>query len=292
MVAALALGCTAALLWAAVSLTSAPAVRAGDPWVTALWTSVAATVVSVLLALPSGLPSAGGSDLAYVVLAGAAYTGGTTMWMASVAGGQVSLVVPIVAADGAIAAVLAVLAGQRLSAPAAIALGGMAMGIVLIGAGSPRAPAPGPRALRIRPPAHRSLGRTVAIAGSSAVCFGVVFFAAGRVGTMQPMWVVALSRSIPSICLLALCLRRGTLAPAARTWRWILPCGALDATGYAAYVLAARHDLAVAAVATSQYAAVGAIAGFALLGERLSKRQVAAIALLAVSAGVIAATAG
>ena len=56
------------------------------------------------------------------------------------------------------------------------------------------------------------------------------------------------------------------------------------------FVAGARHDPAISAVAVSQYGAVAVLAAVAFLGERLTRRQSGAVAVLALGAGVVAAT--
>jgi len=59
--------------------------------------------------------------------------------------------------------------------------------------------------------------------------------------------------------------------------------------GFALYVTGARHDLAVAAVAVSQYGAVAVLAGVVYLRERLTRSQWTGTAVLVLGAAVVAA---
>jgi len=255
-----------------------------------LWTSIAATVTAVVLALPSSLPNGPAEEWALVVLAGVAYTAATTLWMLTIRSGHVALVTPIVSTDGAIAALIAVAAGATLSTVAGIALAGMVLGILLV-ARDGAAPG-GIGAVRGAPAVSRSGLATVGLAIGSAFCFGVVFVASGEVEEIDPMWVVALARAMPALAF-SIALVGGKRAfPPHGAWRWIVPCGLLDVTGYVAFVYGAQKELAVAAVAASQYAAMAAIAGILLFGERISRRQLAGITVLVVSVGVVASQGG
>src|SRR5262245_43080855 len=125
MTTALLLGSVAALAWGLSSLSSAPASRLAGPWAPMLWASLISTGVAALLALPSGAPSGSTDDWGFVILSGCAYTVALALWLVAVNGGHLSLITPIVAADGAIAVLLAAATGTAISAPTAVALGVM-----------------------------------------------------------------------------------------------------------------------------------------------------------------------
>ncbi len=111
MTTALLLGSLAALTWGGAALCSAPSSRLAGPWVPMLWGSLISVAAAALLALPSGAPSGSPADWGFVALAGAAYTAGLAFWLVAVNGGHLSLITPIVAADGAVAALLAAVTG-------------------------------------------------------------------------------------------------------------------------------------------------------------------------------------
>jgi drug/metabolite transporter (DMT)-like permease len=54
-------------------------------------------------------------------------------------------------------------------------------------------------------------------------------------------------------------------------------------------VLAASADIAVAAVLSSQFAAIAAVGGFLLFGERLQRVQVAGVVVIAIGVTALAA---
>jgi drug/metabolite transporter (DMT)-like permease len=286
MIQALAFGGAAALIWGATALTSAPAARLAGPWRAMLWMSLAAAVLTALAALPTGTPGGDASDWSLVVAAGVAYTASTAFWLSAVRGGHVSLITPIIACDGALAAVLAVTTGEPLSSAAAVALGAMVFALILV-ARDEAAPATVSEA-RFTFTVERPLRITVLLAVLTAVSFAIVFFTSGKISGIHPLWVVAAARTFPCVYALAVSRREGPLLPPDGTWRWILACGITDALAYVAYLYAARGVLAVAAVAASQYAAAAAIGGVWLLGERLVRRQWFGIAMLIAAAAVIA----
>jgi drug/metabolite transporter (DMT)-like permease len=64
--------------------------------------------------------------------------------------------------------------------------------------------------------------------------------------------------------------------------------GVAEVVGFASFAVGARDGLAVAAVLTSQFAAIAAIAAFVLFRERLGRLQLAGVATIVV--GVAALT--
>ena len=286
MTQALVFGGLAALIWGATALTSAPSSRLAGPWRAMFWMSLAATLVTTLIALLTGPPDGSTKDWILVAVAGIAYAASTAFWLAAVRGGNVSLVTPIIACDGAIAALLAVTTGESLPTSTAVALGAMVAALLFV-ARDEAAPA-AVSEVRFSLTVDRSTAKTVLLAFLTAVSFAIVFFTSGKIETINPLWVVAVARVFPCLYALVICIHRGAIVPPSGTWRWILTCGITDAAAYVAFIYAARGMLAVAAVTASQYAAVAAIGGVLLLGERLVRRQWVGIAVLIVAAGVIA----
>lgn len=277
------------MIWGVTALTSAPAARLAGPWRAMLWMSLAATLVTGLAAVSAGPPGGSGEAWALVAVAGLAYLASTACWLSTVRGGAVSFVTPIIACDGALAALLAVATGETLSTLAAVALTAMVLALLLVARenGVPVA-----SEARFAMTVNRSKRMTVFLAVMTALFFAIVFFTSGKVEGINPLWVVAVARTFPCAYALALCLRDGALLPPSGTWRWILICGITDAAAYVCYILAARGVLAVAAIAASQYAAVAAIGGVLLLRERLLPSQWLGIVVLIIGSAVIAGEGG
>jgi len=255
-----------------------------------LWMSLAATLVTGVAALSAGPPGGSGGAWALVAVAGLAYLASTACWLSTVRGGEVSLVTPIIACDGALAALLAVATGETLSATAAVALIAMVLALLLV-ARENGAPAVAGEA-RFAMTVERSKRMTVFLAFMTAVFFAIVFFTSGKVEGISPLWIVAVARIFPCVYALALCLRDGSLLPPWPTWHWILICGITDAAAYVCYIFAARGVLAVAAIAASQYAAVAAVGGVLLLKERLLPSQWLGVVVLLLAAAAIAGEGG
>ena len=205
MLETVAFGGAAALIWGATALTSAPASRLAGPWRAMFWMSLAATAATALVALSTGLPAGSASDWTLVAVAGLAYTASTACWLSTVRGGDISLVTPIIACDGAIAALLAVVAGESLSALAAAALAAMVLAVLLI-AREEAAP-PVASEVRFRVTVERSTRKTVFLAFLTALFFAIVFFTSGKIHSISPLWVVAAARTIPCVYAFLICAR-------------------------------------------------------------------------------------
>ena len=65
--------------------------------------------------------------------------------------------------------------------------------------------------------------------------------------------------------------------------------GVCEVLGLSAFIIGARHDLAVSAVLSAQFAGLAALMAYLIFGERLGRVQVAGIALIAVGVALVAA---
>jgi drug/metabolite transporter (DMT)-like permease len=113
----------------------------------------------------------------------------------------------------------------------------------------------------------------------------------GRLGAegMPPAWVMLVSRTVGvTIIVLPLVLtRRFRLTRAAAPL--VVLAGVLEVFGGAVYVVAASEGVAVAAVLSSQFAAIAAVGAFFLFRERMQRMQVAGVALIALGITMLAA---
>jgi drug/metabolite transporter (DMT)-like permease len=81
-----------------------------------------------------------------------------------------------------------------------------------------------------------------------------------------------------------------------RRWRmtrdalpFAILCGVCEVLGFFSYALGARHNLAVAAVLASQFAALAAVAGYLFYRERLTRGQIAGVAAIVVGVSLLSA---
>ena len=287
MTQALLLGGFGAVVWGVGSMLSAPSSRILGVGGSVLWLSASAALAGAVLALSiSGPPHVATRDVPYLALAALMLLAATHLWALVMQRSDVSLATPIVACDGAVAALLAVLAGSRLPAVAYIGLAAMVAGLIVLSRRqSAKRPASGNRYEVERP---LSKPATVAIAALTATCFGALFYCSGQVEGTPTLWTVTIVRASVTVVALARAVPRAP-RPAPAGLRFAMAAGVLDISGFALYVAGARHDLAIAAVAVSQYGAVAVLASVVYLRERLTRRQWTGTAVLVLGAAVVAA---
>ncbi len=247
------------------------------------WVMTVGLAVIALPALTAEPVPLGTAELLGLAIVGICNNAGLLMAYAALRIGQVSIVAPIVATEGAGAALLSIALGEPLGLPMAVVLGVIAVGVVL--AAIERSNGGGPR--RIEPETAR---RAALLAIAASVTFSVGLVTAGRLGTSVPIaWILLASRLAGTfgIALPLLLTRRLRLTRSAAPL--VLLAGLLEVSGTALYVLAAKDGVAAAAVLSSQFAAIAAIGAFVLFGERLQRVQVAGVALIAVGVTALAA---
>ena len=281
-------GFLAALSWATATLASSRSSRMIGPlsvlgWVMAVgWL---AAIGPALVATPVDLDA---GKLIGMIVVGLSHNVGLLLAYAALSVGRVSIVAPITATEGAIAAVLAVVLGEPLSTRTAVLLAVIALGVVL--AAYERA-ADRPESTAAAPGNTR---RAAILAIAAAVTFSIGLVGSGKLGAagVPPAWVMTASRTI-GLLIIVLPL---VLTKRFRLTRPALPlvvvAGILEVFGGAVYVVAATEDIAVAAVLSSQFAAIAAIGAFFLFKERLQRLQVAGVALIAIGITLLSALPG
>jgi drug/metabolite transporter (DMT)-like permease len=272
-------GLGAAFAWAIAILCSSRSTRMIGT------TSVLASVMLVGLAvtLPfvaaAGVPDLDADTVALLLGAGVSSVVGLTLIYTALRTGKVGIVAPIVATEGAIAAVIAVLAGEAIAAGTAATLALIVLGVVLSAAErEPEDPGGG----------SGVVGRAAALAIGAAFAFGAGIFLIGRVSDDVPIpWAIMPARlvgvlaiSLPLLVTARLRLSRGAVP-------YIVVGGIAEVAGLASFALGARHGIAVSAVLASQFAALGAVAAYVFLGERLTRVQVAGAVTITVGVALL-----
>jgi drug/metabolite transporter (DMT)-like permease len=232
------------------------------------------------LAAIQGLPDASAGEWGWTLVAGAGSAAGIAFVYGALRQGQVSIVTPIVAADGAVAAALAIGAGEEIGLLTAIALA-----VVCLGMG----------AVMIRPgeaaQVGSSAGAAVLLALGAAGAFGVSLFAGGRVGDdVGPLWLLLVVRTCGVLVLVLPLMLRGGLGDPRPALRYVVFSGIAEVAAFGAFVVGARGgNTAVAAVIASQFAVIAMVLGVRQLGERLEPLQGAGIAAITIGIAVVSA---
>lgn len=272
-------GLVAALAWGLATLAAARASRAIGAWSATAWVVGIGLVVTLpLLLLEAPAEPFEAVDIAWLAIAGAGYVAGLVLNYAALAGGKIPVTAPIVSTEGAIAATLAVLAGEPSTPLLMIMLGLIALGIFV----AVLQPGGGVDSL------SGDGARYVALAVLAALMFGIGLYASGRAASsLPPGWVVAAGR-IAGVVLLTLPL---VLSGRLRSDRTVLPfllfAGVAEVVGVYGFAWGATESIAVAAILAAQFAVVSAVLAHAM-GERISRRQWLGVGAVAV--GVTAIT--
>jgi drug/metabolite transporter (DMT)-like permease len=282
-------GLGAALSWAIATLASSRTSRMIGPMSVLGWVMVVGLVAAIVPAALARPVDLGLPQVAGLVALGLCQNFGLLLAYGALSIGRVSIVAPIVATEGALAAILSILLGEPLAIGTAVILATIAAGVVLASIERPREDQAVDPTRTAHDLAHPR--QAIALAIAAAATFSVGLVLSGRLGAggMPPAWVIVASR-IVGILLIALPLivtRRFRLTRPALPL--VVLAGLLEALGSGIYVVAASSDIAVAAVLSSQFAAIAAVGGFLLFGERLQRVQVAGVVVVAVGVTALSA---
>ena len=248
-----------------------------------------AGLIPAVLAIPTA-PALDALQVAGLIVNGLSYTAGLLLAYLALTIGRVSIVAPITSTEGAVTALIAVLLGEAISAPTAIILAVLAVGIVLASIEKAADPTEEPAAAgerRTHDPAKNR--RAVLLAVSAAVAFSIGLVVSARLGESVPLaWIVVVPRLVGMLVIALPLILRGQLRLTRRALPLVIISGVLEAAGTVLFVVAAQDGVAEAAVLGSQFAAIAAVGGFLLFGERLARIQVVGIAVIAVGVTVLA----
>lgn len=303
-------GLGAAILWAAATVASSRSSRWIGSRVVLGWIMVVGTVVGLPIALATGIPASVPPETPLLLLvAGLAYSGGLYMAYRALTVGKVSIVAPIVATEGALAAVFAVVLGDPLAGSAAVLLAVIAGGVVLaaIEPSRPVVPAgdigldaealdegeetPHHAAHPVRGGHHpERTGEAVVFAVISAVIFAIGLVASGKAALLiAPVWVALSARIVGLVVVTAPLILQRRLILTRRALPLVLLSGVAEILGSTLSAWGATDSIPVVAVLGSQFAAIAAVAAFILFGERLSRTQVLGVVIIVVGVAVLSA---
>ena len=271
-------GLGAAVCWAGALIFATRATRLIGPWSVLAWVMLVGFLVTAPPAAIDGLPEGlGASELGWLALAGAGNVGGLLLEYVALRAGMVSIVAPVVSTEGAIAAVLAVIAGEAVGGVTGALLGVIVLGVVLASSG-PVGRGPGdPR-------------RTAAIAGAAALSFGVGLYATARVSEALPLiWALIPARLVGVVAVAVPLAAMGRLRLTRAALPFVVASGLCEVLGFASYAAGSRHGIAVSAVLASQFAALAVLFAYLFFRERLTRLQLAGVAVIAVGVAVLSA---
>jgi drug/metabolite transporter (DMT)-like permease len=271
-------GLITAVLWAIGPLTSSRATaRIGSSSTLALVSAIGLVATLPLVAMDRLPVASDAPDLVWVGIAGLGYGAGLGLLYAAYARGRVSIISPIAASEGVVAAIIAILTGEPATALLLVAFAVTATGIVLTTL-DPRAS---------RADLRVGGGGYVLLALAAAVAFGVGLYAAGRASETVPLgWVVVSGRlvgvlfvAIPLLLLRRLRFERSALP-------YVLVAAIAEVLGILAFAVGSRDSIAVTAVLSSQFVVIVALVSHRT-GETLARRQWLGIGVAALGIGAV-----
>lgn len=298
-------GLGAAICWALATVASSRSSRMIGSRVVLAWIMIVGTVVGLPLALVSGVPTDIPPEAPVLLLvAGLAYSAGLYVAYRALVIGKVGIVAPIVATEGALAAVLAVALGDTLGVQAGLLLAVIAVGVILsaIEPARPDVPAgdielaadaldgPAPASATTVPVHEEHPREAVVLSILAAAIFAVGLVASGKAAALlPPIWVALAARLVGLVVVAAplIVQRRLTLTRAAAPL--VVLSGVGEIVGSTLSAWGAQESIAVVAVLGSQFAAIAAVLAFFLFGERLSRTQVIGVVLIIAGVTALAA---
>jgi drug/metabolite transporter (DMT)-like permease len=276
-------GLGAALSWAFAALTAARASRAIKATPTLGWVMLIGLIV-ILPTLAFFDPSRlSGRTIAYLSVAGVANVGGLALEYLALRVGNIGVIAPVCSTEGAIAAVIAAIFGQVPSIGVLVTLGVIAVGVVLSVMADDSAEDDGHHVA-----SHPT--RAAFLSMGTAILFGINLYALARAGNeASVVWTVWPARIVGTFAVALPLALSGNLPLPRRVWPFVLGAGVAEVTGILSYSVGSHHGVAVPAVVGSQFAGLAALGGFLLFHERITRRQITGLVVIAAGVAALAA---
>lgn len=264
-------GITVACIWTVATLFSARASRTiGAPSTLAAVMLVGLVAcVPLLMVAPAG-PSDVTPYLPWLLVAGGGNLVGLLLNYTALTRGNVSIVAPITATEGAIAACIAILAGEPATAALVIALTVVVIGVVLTAWG---------------PEGDSASGRPggpvfLVLAVGSALLFGSSLYAVGHVSQSVPgAWVVVAGRILGTLSIALPLVLTGRFRLTREVVPLVVVCGLAEVAGFLIITWGAQDSIAVTSVLSTQFAVLVPLVSVTLFKERLLRHQLLGAAL-------------
>jgi len=271
-------GVITAVAFAVSSLVASRAVRQISQLSVVAWAMTIGAVITVPIIVWGPAASISMAQFARLGVAGALVVLALALGWGAFQFGKVAVITPIMACEGAIAAVLSTLAGEQLTPVAAALLIVIAVGVVV------SAIAPDPEPLE-----HEEPVTAVLMATGAAFAFGISLFILGTLSSELPLgWVLLGPRFAGFIVLFVPLLFLRKLQFNRRVAPYLLVLGVSELIGYVSLYFGSKVSVAVTAVVASQTALIAGLLAYFLFRERLGKWQLIAAGVLLVSVSSLA----
>lgn len=263
-------GLGTAVCFASSSLLSSRAVRIIGPWSVTAWTMLVGLVITLPFLIPAGIPDNFGQSSGWMLVSGAGNVLGIVLAGMAFRVGKVGVVAPILATEGAIAAVVSALLGESIAPIVAFLLLVIVVGIVV----SAIAPDPAPVA-------HERPLFAAGVATAAAFAFGLSLYATGSISDELPIaWVLLPARLIGLVALVIPLVIMGRLLITRRSAPMVIGMGILEVVGFTSFAIGAQYQVAVTSVMASQFAPIAAVMAYLLFRERLGRLQITGVVIL------------
>jgi drug/metabolite transporter (DMT)-like permease len=270
-------GLASAVGWGAPDAVLAHAVRRIGAFPVVFGSILVGTILASPLALVLDLPDWTERSLLLAPLVGVLTVIGFQAGFSSFRDGAVSVVAPIIACEGGVAALFSIAGGEHLNGLVLLGLPFAVVGVVLVSRGE----------------GESSRGGVVPAIAAALIWGGVLALSAPIAHDLGAGWAFLLVRGSAVVAMLPVALAVGAARAARVEWWRVAVWGVSDAFAYFAFVLAADHGpAAIAGVLAAQFGTVGAVVAVVFFGERLRMRQVVGIAVVALAVGVMAVGSG
>jgi drug/metabolite transporter (DMT)-like permease len=283
-VIALIAGFATAACWTGTTLTSARASRligASSTLAIVMLVGLVATIpFAVVSPPPPGALTPG--VLVTLLVAGVGNVLGLQLLYRGYREGLVAVVSAISSTEGAIAAVLAILAGETIAPGAGVGLGIIVAGVALAafaGVGESEHPVAG-----------GSARKGLAYATAAALSFGVGLYAVGTAANALPIAYAVLPARVVGVAVVALpVVAAGRLRLDRAAMPWAVADGLLEVAGIATFSVGAREAIAVTSVLASQFIVFTALIAWFLFRERPTRVQSIGVGTVALGVAVLSA---
>ena len=275
-------GLGAAVAWAVTLLCTSRATRMIGSGSVLAWVMLTGFCIVVPWGAVVGVPDdLDRGSAAWLLTAGFGNILGLFLVYTALREGKVGIVGPIVSTEGAIAAVLAVLAGESLAVGSAAMLVLIAVGIALA--------ATTVNSDDVSQVTAAGRHRSVPVVALLAACsFGTSIYATARASAELPIaWAVAPPRILGVLFVFLPLAATSRLRLTRPALPLVVTAGIAEVVGFALFAVGSRHGVAVAAVLASQFAAIAAVAAYFLFRERLTRVQVAGVATIVIGVAVL-----
>ncbi len=264
-------GLGTALCFAASSLIASRAAKLIGSFPVVAWTMLIGLFLTLPFVVVSGIPdSATGANLGWLLATGIGNVSGLVFATFAYRVGKVGLITPILATEGALAAVIAALLGESIAPIVGFLLVLIVAGIVLA------AIAPDPEPLE-----HERPVVAVLLATGGAVVFGISLYSAAHLsGDMPISWVLLPARLVGTVAIaLPLAITR-RLTLTRRTLPMVVAMALAEVIGFTMFAIGAQYEVAITSVLASQFAPISAVLAFVLFKERLGRLQITGVVIL------------